>query len=60
MTENLQLQEQTRELRRKCAVIRDLIDVLQKRYEASKRLGILRRYLILKTIIKAVIHDNLV
>ena len=58
--ENLQLQEQTRELRRKCAVIRDLIDVLQKSYESSKRLAFLQRYAVLKTMIKTVIHDNLV
>ena len=60
MQENVKLQEQTRELRRKCAVIRDLIDVLQKRYESSKRLGVFRRYLMLKTMIKIVIHDDLV
>ena len=60
MEENVQLQQQTRELRRKCIVIRDLIDVLQKRYEASKSLGIFRRYSLLKTMIKSVIHDNLV
>ena len=58
--ENLQLQEQTRELRRKCAVIRDLIDVLQKSYDSSKRLAFLKRYAVLKTMIKTVIHDNLV
>ena len=58
--ENLQLKEQTREMRRKCAVIRDLIDVLQKNYESSKRLAFLHRYTVLKTMIKNIIHDNLV
>ena len=58
--ENLQLQEQTREMRRKCAVIRDLIDVLQKNYESSKSLAFLHRYMVLKRMIKTVIHDNLV
>ena len=60
VAENAQLQDKTRELRRKCAVIKDLIDGLRERYESSKRLGVFRRYLMLKTMIKTVIHDNLV
>ena len=60
IAENAQLQNQTRELRRKCAIIKDLIDGLRKRYDSSRRLGVFRRYVLLKTMIKAVIHDDLV
>lgn len=58
--ENLQLQNQVRELRRKCAIIRDLIDDLQKHFEASKRVGALHRYNMLKVMVKKVIHDELI
>ena len=58
--ENLQLQDQVRELRRKCAIIRDLIDNLQKNYESSKRFAVMHRYTMLKTMVKKVIHDELV
>jgi len=58
--ENLKLQNQVRELRRKCAIIRDLIDSLQKHFEASKRVGPIQRYNMLKAMVKHVIHDELI
>lgn len=58
--ENLQLQNQVRELKRKCAIIRDLIENMQKHFEASKRVGALQRYNMLKAMVKNVIHDELI
>ncbi|WAQ97062.1 hypothetical protein MAR_029752 [Mya arenaria] len=58
--ENVQLQGQVRELRRKCAIIRDVIDNLQKHFDASKRQPAIQRYTMLKTMVKNVIHDELI
>ena len=58
--ENVQLSEQVRELRRKCSIIRDVIDTLHKHYEMSKRAPVMQRYNMLKVMIKKVIHDELI
>ncbi|XP_060556181.1 uncharacterized protein LOC132716869 isoform X1 [Ruditapes philippinarum] len=58
--ENIQLSDQVRELRRKCSIIRDIIDTLHKHYEMSKRAPVMQRYNMLKVMIKKVIHDELI
>jgi hypothetical protein len=58
--ENIQLSDQVRELRRKCSIIRDIIDTLHKHYEMSKRAPVIQRYNMLKVMIKKVIHEELV
>ncbi|KAH3869310.1 uncharacterized protein LOC127867988 [Dreissena polymorpha] len=58
--ENVHLQTQVREMRRKCAIIRDVIDNLQKHFNASKRHPAIQRYNMLKAMVKTVIHDELI
>ena len=58
--ENTQLHDQVRELRRKCSIIRDMVDTMHKSYESSKHFAFMQRYAMLKTIVKRVIHDEFI
>lgn len=58
--ESEHLHSQVREMRRKCAIIHDVIDNLQKHFDASKRQPSFQRYSALKDMVKLVIHDELV
>ena len=55
--ENAELSKQIKEYRRKVSMIRDLIEQMDRNYEASKRYIVIQRYRLLKTIIKTVIHN---
>ena len=56
--ENDEIQDQIREYRRKISMIRDLIEELERNYEASKRYIVIQRYRLMKNMIKHVIHNN--
>jgi hypothetical protein len=51
--------EQLKEVRRKCSIIRDLIQQLEAQYDHSKRFVVPQRYRLLKDMIKHVTKDDL-
>ena len=56
--ENEELQEQTKEYKRKISMIRDLIEQMDRNYEASKRYIVVQRYRLMKNMIKTVINNK--
>ncbi|XP_046378987.1 uncharacterized protein [Haliotis cracherodii] len=60
MADNEKLQEQKKELKRKCSIIRDLVLKLERNYQHSKRFMVVQRYGMIKDMIKTVIHDKLI
>ncbi|KAL8623440.1 hypothetical protein ACOMHN_058886 [Nucella lapillus] len=57
--DNARKTEQLREVKRKCSIIRDLIQQLESSYDRSKRYLIPQRYRLLKDMIKNVTQDDL-
>ncbi|KAL8587380.1 hypothetical protein ACOMHN_062114 [Nucella lapillus] len=57
--DNVRKQEQLREVKRKCSIIRDLIQQLESSYDYSRRYLLPQRYRMLKDMIKHVILDDL-
>ncbi|XP_041364772.1 uncharacterized protein LOC121380087 isoform X2 [Gigantopelta aegis] len=60
VAENRRMQEQIKESRRKCSIIRDLIIQMEQGYHNSKRYVMIQRYQLIKNMIKTVIHDKLI
>ena len=57
--DNARKTEQLREVKRKCSIIRDLIQQLESGYDQSKRYLLPQRYRLLKDMIKHVTQDDL-
>ncbi|KAK7493327.1 hypothetical protein BaRGS_00015453 [Batillaria attramentaria] len=57
--DNARKTEQLREVKRKCSIIRDLIQQLEASYDQSKRYLLPQRYRVLKDMIKHVTRDDL-
>ncbi|XP_025116247.1 uncharacterized protein LOC112577394 [Pomacea canaliculata] len=57
--DNARKTEQLREVKRKCSIIRDLIQQLEASYDHSKRYLMPQRYRLLKDMIKHVTQDDL-
>ncbi|XP_076458221.1 uncharacterized protein LOC143291956 [Babylonia areolata] len=57
--DNARKTEQLREVKRKCSIIRDLIQQLEASYDHSKRYLLPQRYRLLKDMIKNVTQDDL-
>ena len=57
--DNAKKTEQLREVKRKCSIIRDLIQQLESNYDHSKRYILPQRYRMLKGMIKHVTQDDL-
>ena len=56
--ENETLSEQIKEYRLKISMIRDLIEQMDRNYEASKRYIVIQRYRLMKNMIKTVTHNK--
>lgn len=57
--DNARKTELLREVKRKCSIIRDLIQQLEASYDNSKRYLMPQRYRLLKDMIKHVTEDDL-
>lgn len=58
--ENDELMEQIKELRRRTAMLRILIEELEQSYEESKRFVVVQRYRLIKSMIKRVTQSSLI
>ena len=58
--ENDELTEQIKELRRRAAMLRILIEELEQSYEESKRFVVVQRYRLIKSMIKRVTQSSLI
>ena len=58
--ENDELSEQIKELRRRTAMLRILIEELEQSYEESKRFIVVQRYRLIKSMIKRVTQSSLI
>jgi hypothetical protein len=56
--ENEDLQEQTKECKRKISIMEDLIEHLERDYETSKRYIPVQRYRLMKTMVKTLTHNK--